>query len=162
VPSQSRWKWKPLEREFKQEQGRLEDAIKAYRESLQLPDQSAQKGDFGLAQLLTQLAQQGPLEEAIEAYRKVLRINPQNAHVQLKLGALLAGQGHPADSPDCFEHQKRGGDGITFGQNANAVRPRREKLAVVSKVDLPFHVYTRKVWKGMVGPCSPMYWTHTR
>ena len=57
------------------EQGRLEEAIEAYKKALAInPDYAEAYSNLGVS-----LHDQGELEEAIEAYNKALAINPDYA-----------------------------------------------------------------------------------
>ncbi len=70
-------------------QGKLEEAVAHYRESLRInPIHVEAHINLGVL-----LARQGKLEEAMARYREALRINPNYAEAHNNLGVLLARQG---------------------------------------------------------------------
>ena len=68
------------------EQGKLEEAIEAYKKALALkPDYAEAYSNMGVA-----LKGQGKLEEAIEAFNRALSVEPENADGLLATWAMLS------------------------------------------------------------------------
>jgi tetratricopeptide (TPR) repeat protein len=70
-------------------QGKLDEAVAAYREAIRL------RLDFAQAYsgLVLALKAQGKLDEAVAAYRDVIRLKPDNAEAYFNLGGVLRAQG---------------------------------------------------------------------
>jgi predicted O-linked N-acetylglucosamine transferase (SPINDLY family) len=72
------------------EQGRMDDAIIAYREAVRLkPDYPTAHNNLGAA-----LQARGRMEEAVAAYREAVRLQPDYATAWSNLGSTLQGQGN--------------------------------------------------------------------
>ena len=69
-------------------QGKLEEAITAYKKAIELdPNDAAAYGNLGIA-----LRKQGKLEEAITAYKQAIELNPNDAAAYGNLGNALDDQ----------------------------------------------------------------------
>ena len=72
-----------------QDQGKLQEAIEAYKKTLSLkPDFAEAYNNMGIA-----LQDQGMLDESIEAYKKTLSIKPDYAEAYNNMGVALKEQG---------------------------------------------------------------------
>jgi tetratricopeptide (TPR) repeat protein len=76
-----------------EEQGRPQEAEKAYREAIRINPQDALAHSY-LGKLLEE---QGRPQEAEKVYREAIRINPQDALAHYNLGILLTEQGRPQE-----------------------------------------------------------------
>src|SRR5262249_22072973 len=71
------------------DQGKLDEAVAAYRKAVELdPKRALAHKNLGAA-----LARQGKRDEAVAEYRKAIELDPKYAHAHNDLGAALAGQG---------------------------------------------------------------------
>ncbi len=71
------------------EQGKIEEAISRFSESLRLnPNHAEARNNFGLA-----LTQQGKLEQAVEEFSRAIRLKPGQSKFHFNLGIALARQG---------------------------------------------------------------------
>ena len=89
-PAQARPRRRPLQpRHRPGDQGKLEEAIAAYRTAIRLkPDYAEAHYNLGIA-----LHDQGKLEEAIAEYRTAIRLKPDYANAHYNLGLALHDQG---------------------------------------------------------------------
>ncbi|BAZ33041.1 TPR repeat-containing protein [Cylindrospermum sp. NIES-4074] len=69
-------------------QGKISEAITAYRQALQLSPESPVYEEFG-----DFLAEKGRIQEAIAAYRQALQLNPKNPTIHVSLANHLLGIG---------------------------------------------------------------------
>jgi len=84
-------------------QGRLEDAIKHFREILRLdPDDYEAHANLGVS-----LAGQGKVDEAIRHYREALRLQPHLAKTYNNWGFALAGQGRAEEAEAYYRETLR-------------------------------------------------------
>ncbi len=75
-------------------QGKLEEAIAAYREAIRLkPDYADAHNNLGIA-----LGKQGKLEEAVAEFRTAIRLKPDYADAHATLGVALVAQGKVDDA----------------------------------------------------------------
>src|SRR5262249_19975330 len=75
-------------------QGKLDDAVAAYRKQLEIkPDDEKAWYNLGIV-----LAKQGKLDDAVAAFRKHLEIKPDDASAWYNLGIVLADQGKLDDA----------------------------------------------------------------
>ena len=89
-PPQARRRRGPQQPRLRPErQGKLDEAIAAYREAIRLkPDDAEAHYNLGIA-----LSGQGKLDEAIAEYREAIRLKPDYAEAHYNLGIALDGQG---------------------------------------------------------------------
>ncbi len=76
------------------DQGKLEEAVAAYREAIRLAPNDAQ----AYSGLVLALMAQGKLDEAIAGYREAIRLVPDNALAHFHLGGVLRARGDYAGS----------------------------------------------------------------
>ena len=76
------------------DQGKLDEAIAAYREAIRLKPELAK----AYSALVLALKAQGKLDEAVAAYREAIRLKPDNAEAHLNLGGILRARGDFAGS----------------------------------------------------------------
>ena len=83
--------------------GKLDDAIRHYRQALRLkPDYDEAHNNLGLA-----LAAAGRPDEAMAEYRETVRLRPGNAEAHVNLGAALVRLGQPEQAIDHFREAVR-------------------------------------------------------
>ena len=81
------------------DQGKLEEAIKAYKKALSFkPDYADAYNNMGNA-----LQEQGKLEEAIEAYNKALSLKPDYAEAYYNMGVALQEQGKLEEAIEAYQ-----------------------------------------------------------
>ena len=80
------------------DQGKLDEAVAAYREAIRLEPNHAQ----AYSGLVLALKAQGKLDEAVAAYREAIRLKPDNAEAHFNLGGVLRAQGDYAGSLAMF------------------------------------------------------------
>ena len=83
-----------------QNQGKLEEAIKAYKKVLSMePDNADAYNNMGAV-----FQDQGKLEEAIEAYNNALSLRPDNAEAYNNMGAVFQDQGKPKEAITAYKN----------------------------------------------------------
>ena len=93
------------------QQGKLDEAIAAYRQAVGLtPDLAATYSNLGNA-----LKDQGRLEEAIAAYRKAVSIKPDLAEAHSNLGNALREQGKLDEAVLAYRRGDRNQAGLCRG-----------------------------------------------
>jgi tetratricopeptide (TPR) repeat protein len=86
-----------------QSMGRVEEAIRTYRQALRIkPDDAIARNSLGTA-----LQTMGKLEEAITEYREVLRVRPDYANAHYNLGTSLLSLGKPEEAVKHFQEVLR-------------------------------------------------------
>ena len=82
-----------------QDQGKLEEAIEAYKKAIAIkPDHAEAHNNMGNA-----LRDQGKLEEAIEAYKKAIAYKPNHADAYNNMGATLQDQGKLEEAIEAYK-----------------------------------------------------------
>ena len=136
------------------DQGKLDEAIAAYRQAIDIkPDYAEAHSNLGIA-----LADQGKLDEAIAAYRRAIGIKPDLAEAHSNLGSALQDQGKLEEAsaayrraigikPDLAEaHSNLGSalqdqgklaDAVVSYERALALKPTALEYACRAKLSLP-------------------------
>ena len=108
------------------DQGKLDEAIKEYREAIRLnPDDPYVHGNLGIV-----LSEQGKLDEAIKEYREAIRLNPDDPIDHNNLGEVLLNKGQLDEAIKEYREAIRlKPDQAEFHSNLGELLARQGKLA---------------------------------